>query len=239
MSSTPKRGTYVRVRRAVTVARPLEDVYRFWRELDNLPSFARHLKSVKLTSERESRWVARGPMDQTFEWEAEITAEEPNRLLAWRTRPGAQIEHQAEVRFQVAPGDQGTVVVVVIDYYGPGVYSGFHDKMSFGAAFAKGLTIKTGQTHVQRYMSLLLKVIERGEIDPSFVITHRMPLEHAAKAYKLFARQQDHCLKVVLKPRMGIEEGELELVGQDRVSGGKRKGEPLPPRENEEQSRTE
>jgi threonine dehydrogenase-like Zn-dependent dehydrogenase len=121
----------------------------------------------------------------------------------------------------------------------PGVYSGFHDKMPFGAAFAKGLTIKTGQTHVQRYMPLLLQSIERGEIDPSFVITHRMPLEDAAKAYQLFAKKQDHCLKVVLKPTMDTKEDDLQLAGRDRVSGGKQRDDPLLPREDEEQSRTE
>jgi uncharacterized membrane protein len=119
MSNTRIGGTFVRVSRAVTIGKPPEEVYSFWRDLSNLPSFAQHLESVKATSERESRWLARGPMDQRFEWEAEITAEEPNRLLAWRTRPGGQIEHQGEVRFQVAPNGQGTEVVVVIDYRPP------------------------------------------------------------------------------------------------------------------------
>jgi threonine dehydrogenase-like Zn-dependent dehydrogenase len=82
----------------------------------------------------------------------------------------------------------------------PGVYAGFIDKVPFGAAFAKGLTIKMGQTHVQRYLRPLLERIEKKEIDPSFVITHRMNLSDAAKAYDIFAKKEDNCIKVVLTP---------------------------------------
>jgi threonine dehydrogenase-like Zn-dependent dehydrogenase len=83
----------------------------------------------------------------------------------------------------------------------PGVYGGFLDKIPFGAAFQKGLTFKMGQTHVMRYMQPLLDLIERGLIDPSFVITHRLPLDQAPAAYKTFRDKEDGCIKVVLKPR--------------------------------------
>jgi threonine dehydrogenase-like Zn-dependent dehydrogenase len=82
----------------------------------------------------------------------------------------------------------------------PGVYGGFIDKVPLGAAFGKGLTLKMGQTHVHRYLPVLLERIVRGEIDPSFVITHRVPLEHAPAAYKTFRDKEDGCIKVVLKP---------------------------------------
>jgi threonine dehydrogenase-like Zn-dependent dehydrogenase len=82
----------------------------------------------------------------------------------------------------------------------PGVYGGFLDKMPFGAAFGKGLTFKMGQTHVMKYLRPLLQRIENGEIDPSFVITHRLPIDDAAKAYTMFRDQRDECIKVVLKP---------------------------------------
>lgn len=82
----------------------------------------------------------------------------------------------------------------------PGVYGGFLDKIPFGAAFAKGLTFKMGQTHVQRYIRPLLERIERGEIDPSFIITHRLPLREAPQAYRIFKEKRNHCIKVVLKP---------------------------------------
>ena len=82
----------------------------------------------------------------------------------------------------------------------PGVYGGFLDKIPFGAAFQKGLTFRMGQTHVMKYMQPLLGRIERGEIDPSFVITHRLPLDEAPNAYQMFKNKQDACIKVVLKP---------------------------------------
>lgn len=82
----------------------------------------------------------------------------------------------------------------------PGVYGGLLDKIPFGAAFAKGLTLKMGQTHVQRYLKPLLQRVQKGEIDPSFVITHRLRLEEAPSAYQTFRDKQDHCIKVVLKP---------------------------------------
>jgi threonine dehydrogenase-like Zn-dependent dehydrogenase len=82
----------------------------------------------------------------------------------------------------------------------PGVYVGFPDKLPFGAAMNKALTFKMGQTHVQRYTEPLLKRIRNGEIDPSFVITHTVPLEDAPAAYKMFRDKTDECIKVVLKP---------------------------------------
>ncbi len=82
----------------------------------------------------------------------------------------------------------------------PGVYGGFLDKIPFGAAFAKGLTFKMGQTHVHRYLRPLLERIQKGEIDPSFVITHRMRLDDAPAGYEIFKHKQDNCIKIVMKP---------------------------------------
>ena len=82
----------------------------------------------------------------------------------------------------------------------PGVYAGFVDKLPLGIAFNKGLTFKMGQTHVQRYLSHLLEKVENGEIDPSFVITHTLPLGEAAHGYDIFTNKKDNCIKIVLKP---------------------------------------
>ncbi len=87
----------------------------------------------------------------------------------------------------------GTVSVI-------GVYAGFVDKFPMGAVMNRSLTIRSGQAHVQRYMLPLLEYIERGEIDPTFVITHTLPLEMAPEAYKMFRDKEDDCVKVVLKP---------------------------------------
>jgi threonine dehydrogenase-like Zn-dependent dehydrogenase len=82
----------------------------------------------------------------------------------------------------------------------PGVYGGFADKIPLGAIMNKGLTIKTGQTHVHRYVPELLESIKQGRIDPSFVVTHRLPLSEAPAAYDMFRSKSDGCIKVVLDP---------------------------------------
>jgi len=82
----------------------------------------------------------------------------------------------------------------------PGVYGGFIDKFPMGSVMNRSLTIKTGQTHVQRYLHPLLEKIRNGEIDPSFIVTHQMPLDDAPEGYEMFKHKQDECMKVVLKP---------------------------------------
>jgi threonine dehydrogenase-like Zn-dependent dehydrogenase len=93
----------------------------------------------------------------------------------------------------MACGKGGTVSI-------PGVYGGYLDKVPIGAAFAKGLTFKMGQTHVHGYLPKLMNLIEEGRIDTSFVISHRMPLDSAADAYRMFLEKKDDCTKVVLTP---------------------------------------
>lgn len=82
----------------------------------------------------------------------------------------------------------------------PGVYGGLADKIPLGAMMNKGLTIKTGQTHVHKYLSPLLNLVQEGKIDPSFVITHRMSLDDAPQGYEIFKKKEDNCIKVVMKP---------------------------------------
>jgi threonine dehydrogenase-like Zn-dependent dehydrogenase len=87
----------------------------------------------------------------------------------------------------------GTVSVI-------GVYGGLIDKFPMGSFMNRSLTMKTGQCHVQRYMKPLLERVEKGEIDPSFVITHRMSLEEAPHGFDIFTEKEDNCIKIVLKP---------------------------------------
>jgi len=87
----------------------------------------------------------------------------------------------------------GTVSIV-------GVFGGVVDKFPMGPAMNKGLTFRMAQTHMMRYMQPLLERIQRGEIDPSFVITHKLPLDQAPHAYEIFKHKRDNCIKVVLKP---------------------------------------
>jgi threonine dehydrogenase-like Zn-dependent dehydrogenase len=82
----------------------------------------------------------------------------------------------------------------------PGVYGGLLDQVPFGAAFAKGLTLRMGQTHVHRYVRLLLTMVEDGRLDPSYIVSHRWPLDRAPEAYRMWNDKADDCTKVVLDP---------------------------------------
>jgi threonine dehydrogenase-like Zn-dependent dehydrogenase len=98
------------------------------------------------------------------------------------------------LRYAIQACRKGGVVSI------PGVYGGLSDKIPTGSLMNKALTIRTGQTHVQRYLPKLMQLVLDGKIDPSFVITHRLPLEEAAKGYKIFRDKEDNCIKVVLIP---------------------------------------
>jgi threonine dehydrogenase-like Zn-dependent dehydrogenase len=99
----------------------------------------------------------------------------------------------------------------------PGVYGGFLDKVPFGAIVNKALTVKSGQTHVQRYLPRLLALIQEGKIDPSFVISHHLPLEEAPEGYAMFRDKAEQCTKIVLKP--GMPRGARASVEQPARSG--------------------
>jgi threonine dehydrogenase-like Zn-dependent dehydrogenase len=102
----------------------------------------------------------------------------------------------------------------------PGVYGGFIDKVPFGSIMNRSLTIRTGQTHVHRYLRPLLERIQKGEIDPSFVITHHLGLDDAPKAYAMFRDKEDECIKVVLKPDQ--KRRQMETVTEARAGNGLR-----------------
>jgi uncharacterized membrane protein len=97
---------------SLIVNAPPERLYEFWRKLDNLPRFMKHLESIEVKDERVSRWVAVGPGGARVQWESEITDDRPNELISWRTRPGSQVNHRGSVRFAPASGGRGTLVRV-------------------------------------------------------------------------------------------------------------------------------
>jgi uncharacterized membrane protein len=106
-------------KRSITVARPIEEVYAFWRDFQNFPRFMRHLESVTVTDPTHSHWVAKGPAGKSVEWDAEITDERENELISWRSLPGADVPNSGTVRFQKAPADRGTEVHVQLSYDPP------------------------------------------------------------------------------------------------------------------------
>ncbi|MEX2570456.1 MAG: SRPBCC family protein [Gemmatimonadota bacterium] len=109
----------VLVRKSFTIERSPEELFALWRRLENLPSFMEHLESVTELDATRSRWVASGPLGRKLEWEAEITAEEPGRALAWRSIEGSSIANSGSVRFDPAPGERGTEVRVSMEYAPP------------------------------------------------------------------------------------------------------------------------
>ncbi|MBD2460309.1 SRPBCC family protein [Oscillatoria sp. FACHB-1407] len=110
----------IRVEKTVTINKSAEELYTFWHNFENLPNFMKHLKSVTVLDDRRSHWVANAPMGQSVEWDAETITDEPNRLIAWASVEGADVENSGFVRFQPAPADRGTEVKVVIEYAPPG-----------------------------------------------------------------------------------------------------------------------
>jgi uncharacterized membrane protein len=109
----------VHVERGFTIMKPVEEVYRFWRNFENFPKFMSHLDSVVVTGDRWSHWVARGPMKTTVSWHAEIVDEVPNQHIVWKSKPDSMIETRGSVQFRKAPGDRGTELFVAMDYRPP------------------------------------------------------------------------------------------------------------------------
>ena len=110
----------IHVEQSFTIAKPAQELFDYWRNFSNLPSFMTHLKSVTDLGGGKSHWIATAPAGQTVEWDAEIINEEPGKLIAWRSTGGNSIDHAGSIRFIPAPGDRGTVVKVVMDYIAPG-----------------------------------------------------------------------------------------------------------------------
>ena len=109
-----------RIVQAVTVNRPVDELYGFWRQLENLPRVMPHLESVEARGGSTSHWVAKGPLGARVEWDAEIVDDRPNELVAWRSVEGADVRNAGTVRFEPATGGRGTVVSVEMEYDTPG-----------------------------------------------------------------------------------------------------------------------
>ena len=107
-------------RSAITIQASPDQVYAQWRDFERLPTFMYHLKSVEVTDERRSHWVAKGPAGTTVEWDAEIVEDVPGRRIAWRSTEDASVENSGSVQFQPAPAGQGTEVRVALEYEPPG-----------------------------------------------------------------------------------------------------------------------
>lgn len=150
-ANAPRHRT---LRAAITVRRAPEDVYRFWRDLENLPTFMYHLKSVTANSDDQSHWVANAPIGQSVQWDAQITEDEPNKRIAWQSLAGSPVENGGSVEFTPAPGD-GTEVRVRLSYHIP------------GGALAKAAATVFGESPEQQVnddLRRLKQILETGEV---------------------------------------------------------------------------
>lgn len=153
-------------RKSVTINKSPEELYRFWRDFQNLPRFIRHIESVQATGDRRSHWIARAPAGVRLEWDSEVTEDRPNEMIAWRSLPGANVESSGLVRFERAPGGRGAVVRVEMEYHPLGG--------AVGAAVAK-LFGKAPDQQLQEDLRRLKQMVEVGEIVQSDSSIHRGP----------------------------------------------------------------
>ena len=145
----------VLVDESVTIARDHDELYRFWRQLENLPRFMQHLVSVKALDARRSHWVAAAPVGRTVEWDAEIIADELNELIGWRTLDGADVVSAGSVHFKPTGKQQETIVHVRLQYEPPAGKLGAVMVRMFGDAPAQSI-----HEDLRRFKALM----EAGEI---------------------------------------------------------------------------
>lgn len=153
----------IHVVRTISINRPPETIYHFWRDLANLPRFMAHLESVTVQN-GTSTWRAKAPAGMTIEWQAEVTLDRPNQAIAWRSLEGASVPNRGVVRFAPAPGGRGTEVTVELKYDPPGG--------QLTAALAKLFGEEPGQ-QIAGDLRRLKQVLETGGLAHSDASIHR------------------------------------------------------------------
>ena len=143
------------VLRSITVGRPVNDVYAYWKDFTNFPRFMRHVESIESLGDGRSRWRATGPAGTRAEWISEIVADRPNELIAWQTAADSELYHSGKVTFRAAPRGEGTVVTVEMQYAPPGG--------QIGAALLKLFRKEPGQQVIDD-LRRFKQVMEIGEV---------------------------------------------------------------------------
>jgi uncharacterized membrane protein len=144
-----------RVDHTITVMKPASEVYRFWRDLDNLPRFMTHLVDVDATTDGKSHWVARGPLGLKVEWDAEIVTDNPNEAISWRSLDGSGVDTAGSVHFRELPDGRGTEVRVELKYDPPA------GKLGSAVAWLFG---KSPKAQIRADMRRFKQIIEAGEV---------------------------------------------------------------------------
>lgn len=150
---TGNRG--IKVVRAITIRKPAGELYSFWRDVTNLPKVIKHPVTITATSRDESHWSVSAPGKRQVEWDAVVINDEPDRLIAWRSRDGAEVDNAGTVRFEEAPGDEGTEVTVALQYDPPAG--------KLGAIVAK-FTRDSASSQVYDALRRFKALMEAGEI---------------------------------------------------------------------------
>lgn len=145
----------IKVVQAVTIRKPAAELYAFWRDLPNLMQVINHPVTITTANRDESHWSVSAPAGKRVEWDALIINDNPNELIAWRSRDGAEVQNAGSVRFEPAPGDEGTEVTVALEYNPPGG--------KLGALIAK-LTRDSAGSQVYDALRRFKALMEAGEI---------------------------------------------------------------------------
>lgn len=151
------RGQGIKVEQSVTINRPVLEVYRFWRNFENLPRFMDHLESVTVIDETRSHWVAKGPAGTRVEWDAVIHNEVDDELIAWRSLPGSEVNNAGSVHFTPTANGNGTEVRVVLSYEPPAG--------RVGTAFARLLGEEPSK-QVEDDLRRFKQVMDSGDVTP-------------------------------------------------------------------------
>jgi uncharacterized membrane protein len=149
-----RHGT-IRTSAAVIIDCPQEPLYRYWRQLTNLRKFMKHVERIEMSDDRRSHWVAKGPVGSVIEWDAELTEDLPNELIAWRSVDDSKLDHAGSVRFEPALGGRGTMVTVAMQYRPP--------LGTVGAAVAAWFGADPNQT-VKMDLRRFKQIMETGEV---------------------------------------------------------------------------
>lgn len=145
----------VKVEHGVTVNAPVDEVYRRWRDFARLPDFMTHIREVKVHDDKRSTWTAKAPAGLTVQWDAEVVTDTPNRVIAWRSLPGSDVDTAGSVHFRMAPGGRGTEVRVSLKFDAPGGKLGRLVARLFGEN-----PDQTVRGDLQRFKS----IVEAGEV---------------------------------------------------------------------------
>ncbi|HUG37179.1 MAG TPA: SRPBCC family protein [Candidatus Limnocylindrales bacterium] len=154
-------GRGIRVKRAITVMRSPDELYARWRNLARLPETMSHVESVTPLDDVRSRWTVRGPVGTPLTWEAELVADEPGRLIVWRSLEGSDVDNAGSVRFTPAPGDRGTEIEVVLGYAPP------RGRLGAGLAALMGVDV---DLQVREDLRRFKQRMETGEVAVSTAV---------------------------------------------------------------------